>query len=228
MSGFYKIYKKESVWYTNSMKKNYGVTIIELMMVILLIGMMTLIAMPLITNFGVSVKLSETSKSLQKYMLLARTYALSRSKQIPVVIYTRSATTAERRNSIRIVDPDNTALDLEKLWIAPSVVEITDVDNQDGAKGDDYEVTITFLPSGQVETDGTDGVFVHIITKGAKIDGSSYSPTTDYSSKDETDYKKCHTIVVFNNGITRLYEHGLAEPWQDYDDTDEANNETPW
>ena len=70
----------------------------------------------------------------------------------------------------------------------------------------------------------TDGI-IHVINKAVKIDGSAYNPTADYSSKDETDYKKCHTIAVFNSGAIRRYEHGIEDPWADYDPDDD---ETPW
>lgn len=201
-----------------------GVTLVELMMVILLIGLMTLIALPLISNFGVTKQASAASKTIEKYLRLSRSHAITFSRKQPVYIYS-SNSTDKRANTIRIPDPTNLTQDLEKSYLAPSLILIPDVDDQDGSKNDDYDVTITFLPSGKAETTGTDGVFIHVINKAVKIDGNTYSPTANYSLKDETDYKKCHTIAVFNSGAIRRYEHGIEDPWADYDPDDD---ETPW
>ena len=186
------------------MSSKKGVTIIELMMVILVLGILTLLSAPLLANLGKSTKLAHSAKNIAAYLRLARTLAVSKSMTHTVLVYSRSASETHMQNHIVITDSSGAIV--EKPWSAPSGTDIPDI------SGNDDYVSIAFTPRGTTGSSRS----IHTILKGTRISGNPYSPSGAYGSTATSFYGeryKCHTITVTGSGRARNYPYGKNTPW---------------
>ncbi|MFC1668126.1 Tfp pilus assembly protein FimT/FimU [Chlamydiota bacterium] len=182
-------------------KHKLGITLVEIMVVILILGLLTLIATPLLSQFGLNQRLKSVAKNIGAQLRLTRTLAMTKNIEHAILIYTRSASETYMRNNIVIVN--NTDEIVEKPWNSPSLIEIADVSGSGGM------TRITISANGTTGTPRS----IHLIQKGAKINGSPYNETANYTSLSQKERVKCHTITITGSGRTRIYPYGINTPW---------------
>ena len=182
-------------------KKESGITLIELLAVILVIGMIVLLGGPLFFKFGSNVRLRSAVDQVATVLRMARDIATTQSITTVATIYTRNTSSP---NQIFITSGGN---HVEKIWIAPSLTEIPDVSGNTGTQ------TIQFTSYGTATARS-----VHIIQKGTLISGSAYNPAGAYSGLSKGERVKCHTVTTDNNtGRSQIYYYGRNSPWASTD-----------
>lgn len=184
-----------------------GLTITELLAVILIIGLLVLVAIPTFTKFGTNVRLKSASQQIASILRMAQSLAVTNNVAHSVWIYTRQD---DPKNHIYVTD-QSTGLQAEKVWSAPQGIEIPDVTNNE------VPTEITFSPKGTADI--SNGSSIHIITKGTIVNGNPYDPSPPiYAGLSNEERVKCYTITVDGNtGRSRVYKYGRNSPWSSTD-----------
>lgn len=186
-----------------------GVTLIELLTVILIIGLMVLVGAPILTKFGSNTRLKSAAEQVAGLLRMAKSFATTRNISCTVSIYSLD-TTLPNNIFVTYIEPsDSLTKQLDKAWVAPSLVEIADVSGNSGSVQ-----TIQFKPSGTA-----DNASIHLIQKGTLINGNPYSSTEDYSGiNSRSERVKCFTVTTDNvTGRSQIYYYGRGQRWKTTD-----------
>jgi len=167
-----------------------GVTILEIIAVIMIISLFTLLSMPFISKFTRNVHLQNSSRVLSSMLNLARTLSVTQNNNYKVVFDLDNET-------VEIQDATTNAL-YDKTWRAPTVINLVDRDG--------------------TTTTGT--AEIEFTPKGASASGMSHTihimkintTITDYSDADQRG--KCYSLVIASTtGHVTIYPYGINNPW---------------
>jgi len=195
--------KRNLFWHTP--KTCAAVTLIELLAVIAIIGVLVLLGLPVFTKFSGNVRLKSAQSQVASILRMAQNLSVTRNTSYTVNIFPRDTSTPNR---ITITKTSGGTQE-EKIWTAPSLIEIPDVSGSSGSVQ-----TIVYSPYGTA----TPASSIHIIQKGTNISGSAYDPSGSYGSLSKGERVKCFTVTSDNTtGRTELYNYGRNSPWSSSD-----------
>ncbi len=100
-----------------SKKHSYGITLVELMAVLVILGLVSVLAIPALNLWRSQSMLKDAATTVQSILREARGMAIARSQEFTMVI------DAAERSAV-INDTNGTAV--SKKWLAPIAVDITD------------------------------------------------------------------------------------------------------
>ncbi len=176
--------------------KNLGFTLLELLFTVAIIAILSLATVPIFTSMISKNRLQSTSYQIVSLLRLAREKAIAN----------RINCTVEINPSLDSIQVKQNGVLIEKIWHAPSLVDLTDV------SGNPNPYTLTFSARGT-----TSSRSIHLIIRGTKIAGNPYNPSSNYASGSSNQPKervKCSTVTVDNvTGRIRLLTYGLNSPW---------------
>jgi type II secretory pathway pseudopilin PulG len=182
-----------------------AVTLIELLAVIGIIGLLTLLGLPIINKFSANVRLKSAQSQIASILRMAQNLSVTKNTSYTVNIFPRNTSTPNR---ITITKTSGGAQE-EKIWTAPSLIEIPDVTGVSGSVQ-----TIVYSPYGTA----TPAASIHIIQKGTLVNASAYDPAGSYGSLSKGERVKCFTITSDNTtGRTEVYNYGRNSPWSSSD-----------
>lgn len=182
--------------------RNVGFTLLELVAVIAIISLLVLLGLPVLSKFGSNTRLKSAANQIAALLRLAKNLSTTRNVACTVSIYPRDMTDGNR---IYVVSGSS---QVEKIWVAPPLVEIPDVSGASGARQN-----IQFNSYGTA-----DAKSIHIIQKGTLVNGSAYSPSGSYGSLGKAERVKCYTVTTDNNtGRAQIYYYGRNSPWASTD-----------
>lgn len=176
-------------------KKNSGVTLIELMTVIIIMTMLTLMSMPMLSRFTRNLKLKNSSKIVASMLQLGKSLAITKNKNY----WTRF----DLDNDTVAIMWDNSGTDTlyGKVWKAPTLIDIRDISNTTTGTVDIY-----FTPKGTTDLNRS----IHIEKRRVDIVRG-----TGVSAEERV---KCYTLKVFSaTGYVTIYPYGRNSPWSDSD-----------
>ncbi|MBI1884503.1 MAG: prepilin-type N-terminal cleavage/methylation domain-containing protein [Chlamydiae bacterium] len=201
LEGSWRGYESDLFSFETSKKKSSGLTLIELLLVISIMGLLVFLALPTLSKFGSNIRLKSASEQVSSLFRMARLLATTKNITTSVFIYTREA---ELPNHIFITGAGG---QLEKVWVAPSLIEIPDVSGNIGLQ------TASFTSFGT-----TSAISLHLIQKGTLINGNPYDASGTYGSLSKAERVKCQTVTTDNNtGRARVYAYGRNAPWASTD-----------
>ena len=185
---------------TRRSRYNQGLTLIELLAVILIICITTMIAAPIMANYTKNIRLKSAASQVEELVLLARNLATTNNESYTLTIHTRSSATPNQIEIIKTSDSTHA----EKTWIAPPLIEIPDVSGTDG------DVSLTFTSYGTTLSRS-----IHIIQRGTKINNVAYSATVSYCGiTNRAERVKCYTVAVSNTtSLPTTYYYGRGTRW---------------
>lgn len=188
-------------------KNNHGLTLIELLAVILIISLLILLGLPTFNKFSSNVRLKSATRQIDALLRSAKNFATTKNKTCTVKIHPRDATSP---NQIELTYEDGGTKQVDKIWIAPPLIEIPDVTGSHGGVQ-----TIEFKSDGSSVCGVGPECSIHIIQKGTLINGSPYNPSADYDGLSMAERVKCFTLTTDSaTGRIKIYYYGKNSPWE--------------
>jgi Tfp pilus assembly protein PilE len=179
--------------------------------VVLIIGLLTIIALPTFSKFGSHTRLRSTAQQIDALLRTAKNFAITRNTTCTVKIHPRDVASP---NQIELTyEEGGTEKQADKIWIAPSLIEIPDVSKYHGSIQ-----TVEFKSDGRSTFSGGPECSIHIIQRGTSINGNPYNPEANYSGLSKGERVKCHTITTDSaTGRSKIYYYGRNDPWANTD-----------
>lgn len=193
------------------MPKNHGLTLIEILGSIAVIVILGLFSIPLMKDGGNKVRLKSSLQAIKTYAEFAKQYATNKRASYDLKVNLDD-------NQVYIEDTATGTM-VNKIWSAPSLVDIVDVSDANGTNNDSGIQSIHFLANGKIEFAGAqeNDVFIHFMIKGTKINGGTYNATSNYTAGNPDDPKervKCHTVLIEGTSAQAVpYNFGYGDPW---------------
>lgn len=183
-----KVFKK--------IKSQKGITLIEILAVVVVMGILTLLAVPSLSKFTRDMKMKSSARAVASNLRLARSLAITQNMN-------HFARIDLDNNTISIMWNDGASdILVGKVWRCPASLDIYDIRNS-SANVTTGTYDIIFTPKGSAST-----MSLHLEKRNVSITRS-----TSASSEERA---KCSTIhVAGTTGHVQVYSYGLYAPWSD-------------
>lgn len=176
------------------LKNKKGITLIEILAVVVVMGILTLLAVPSLSKFTRDMKMKSSARAIASNLRLARSLAITQN----VNHFARIDLDA---NTISIMW-NNGASDIlvGKVWRCPASLDIYDIRNS-STNVTTGVYNLTFTPKGSATT-----MSLHLEKRNVAI--------TRNTSASPEERAKCSTIhVAGTTGHVQVYSYGLNAPW---------------
>lgn len=171
-----------------------GITLIEILAVVIVMGILTLLAVPSLSKFTRDMKMNSASRAIASNFRVARSLSITQNINHFVRIDLDNNTVAVMWN--------NGATDIlvGKVWRCPASLDIYDIRTSSSNISSGI-YNLTFTPKGSAVT-----LSLHLERRNAGLTRSASAPPEERA--------KCSTIYVAGTtGHIQVYSYGINAPW---------------
>lgn len=178
----------------NTFKSEKGITLIEILAVVIVMGILTLMAVPSLSKFTRDMKMKSASRAIAANFRLARSSAITQNVNHFVRIDLDN-------NTVQVMWNDGTNdILVGKTWLCPASLDIYDI-RTPSTNVSTGVYDLTFTPKGSAIT-----ISLHLERVNAGLSRSASAPIEERA--------KCSTIYVAGStGHIQVYSYGLNSPW---------------